>query len=102
MRCIGKSETGLKVPKPPVVGVVEGTIVAIEAVVPWQFHFAANWGKVHLPVQHFHPWRISLIPKSQVQGERVGDSPVILKIGAKNIRPLSPCTPIASASQRFG
>src|SRR5258706_13967704 len=102
MRCVGKSKARLEVPKPPVVGVVESTIIAIKRALTRQFDLAAERGKVHLSVADFHPRRISLIPKPEVQGKRVGDSPVILKVGAKDIGTLSPCAPIASASQRFG
>src|SRR5580704_2716005 len=102
MRCECESEAGLEVPKSPVVGIVESAIVAVKAALARQFHLTAERSKVHLAIQHLHPRRISLIPKPEVQSQRVGDSPVILKIGAKDIGTLSPRAAIASSCQRFG
>src|ERR1700720_2641847 len=98
MRCVSKSKAGLEVPEPPVVGVVEGTIVAVQAGLTRQFDLAAQRCKIHLTVADFDPRSISLIPQPEVQRKGVGNSPVILKVRAKNMGPLSPCPPIASAS----
>src|SRR5207248_1296441 len=55
-------------------------------------HFPAERCEVSLPVLHFHPWCVILVPQAEIHRQRIGYTPVVLEIGGKHVRSLSPCS----------